>query len=457
MIDKRVLFICNYFAPDSTIAAVRTTKLVKYMRQAGVSVDFLAAKNEALAVDEILERESVDVQVEYAYNSRRYKWIEKSINKTIDPLKQRRLSDMSNRERVNPKTGHVEFYPFETAYPILGSVGYILNNYKQKDLFKNVKEWLKSAGAYDYVISSYGDAFCYYAGMYYHKKHPETKWIFDIRDAVYRYKFIPQFVKPVALFMEQSIWREADYITGISKGICARVPKRYRGKVHKITNGYDISDREGLRIKPISDSKLIMTFTGSMYGGLQKLTPLFLAIKELTKNGLININEIEIHYAGTVSASKVFRSQLNEAGIETVMVDHGKLSRKETLELQNGSDILLTPSYDYERNKGGILTGKFFEYMSAHHPLIVIVTGDIENSEIAEITRKCQIGIAYEQSHHDQDYEALKKYVLKALEEKKEKGKLDYSPNYKEVKKYDYRYITKKFMKAINLSGGVKE
>ena len=446
---KTILFVCNYYAPDATIAAVRTTKLVKYLREYGFSVDFLSVRNRNLAIDEILEHEANGVDVVYAENSNLQQTIDKRVRKLLGPAKQKRMADMSNRERINPKTGHVEFYPFETAYPVIGSIEYILNLYKQKDLFKSIREWLDYAKSYDYIITSYGDAFCYYVGLYYHRLHPETKWIFDIRDAVYRYKFTPSYVSLIPKQMEAKIWRNADIVTGVSKGICGRVSRKYRSKVHLITNGYDLTDREGVDNSLLSKEKLIMTFTGSMYGGLQNLKPLFRAVKDLIDTKDIKKETIEFHFAGTNSSAEVIKTQLSQYHLEELMVNHGKLSRCETLRLQNCSDVLLTPSYDYENNYGGMLTGKFFEYMSANRPIIAIVTGDIKKSEIAEVTRRCNMGLAYEQSHDDTDYPKLKTYVLKLYNEKIENGHVTYEPDIKEIRRYDYRNLTKRLIKIM--------
>ena len=43
---KNILLICNYFAPDNTIAAVRTSKLAKYLRQSGYEVQVIAEKKD---------------------------------------------------------------------------------------------------------------------------------------------------------------------------------------------------------------------------------------------------------------------------------------------------------------------------------------------------------------------------------------------------------------------------
>ncbi len=451
---KKILFVCNYFSPDATIAAIRTTKLVKYLKKSGYEVDFLACKNDSLSEDEILANDISSVEVTYAHNSKKFLNADKRWKKLLEPIKKKKLADMSNRERVNPKTGHIEFYPYETAYPFLGSIEYISNIKKQKDYFKSVKKWLETADAYDYLITSYGDAFSYYAGKYYHKLHPETKWVFDIRDAIYRYKFTPCYVSFIPKIMEKRVWKEADVITGISQGICDRVPEKYSSKVHKLTNGYDISDRENIIPEALSGKEaLTMTFTGSMYGGLQKLTPLFKAIRELINNGELEKDFIQYHFAGTESAKNVFLIQLKEYDLENQMINHGKLDRKATLKLQCSSDVLLAPSYDFEINKGGVITGKFFEYMSAKRPMIVVVTGDIETSEIGQITRECNLGAVYEEAHHNTDYELLKAYVLKICQKKRITGEIPCELRIENVEQYDYRNITQELVKILQMEG----
>lgn len=453
---NKVLFVCNYYAPDATIAAVRTTKLVKYMKKFGFVVDFLTVQNDNLSIDETLAEEAVGVEVTYARNTTSFLKTQRSINNSIAPAKEKRLSDMSNRYRINRATGHIEFFPFETAYPWIGSIEYLLNQVKQKDLLYSVKGWLDDAESYDYMITSYGDAFCYYVGEYYHKRHPETKWIFDIRDSIYRYKFTPKYVSVIPKCIERRVWKDADIITGVSNGICSRVPRKYRYKVFKVTNGYDYSDRDDINAEPISRDKLIMTFTGSMYGGLQDLSPLFKAVRELVDDGDISDDKIEFHFAGSESAALVFYAQAKKYRLNSLIVNHKKLSRKETILLQSSSDVLLAPSYDYENNKGGVITGKFYEYMLAKRPIIVIVNGDILRSEIADITRKCNIGIAYEESHCKDDFGKLKAYIKELFNQKTQSGIIEYYPNLDEIRKYNYKYITRKFISIMISKGGDK-
>ncbi len=450
---KNILLICNYFAPDNTIAAVRTSKLAKYLRQSGYEVQVIAEKKDTVAEDEILKKDTENIKVYYAYQSEFYKRFYKKYNEIIQPYKKKRFDNLDNRYRINPKTGNLEFYPFETAYPFLGSLDYIVGLIKQYDLFLHIKKILRHCKNFDYVITSYGDAFSLFAGQCFHKYHKETPWIFDIRDAVYRYKFTPCYVSWIAKLYEKQIWKNADCILGVSKGICRRVPSKYRKKVHCLTNGYDISDRDRLSMVRLDTPKLIFTYTGSMYGGIRDLSVLFQAVREAVSRGEIDEDGLEFHYAGNDLAYEIFKSQAQKYELGKNCVTHGKLSHKEALALQQQSDVLIVASYDYQNNQGGVITGKALEYMSAQRPIVAIIMGDIEQSELADIIRRTKLGIAYEDAHKEEDYDKLYAYICRLYKEFAETGEIEHNPDKKELRKYDYRNLCKRFIKIMNQIG----
>lgn len=450
---KKILLICNYFAPDNTIAAVRTTKLTKYLRQNGYDVQVISEKKDSMAEDEILRKDVEGIKVCYAHNSRLYKWFYKKYAEIMEPHKKKRFDDLEHRYRLNRKTGRMEFYPFETAYPILGSLDYIAGLIKQYDLFLSIKETLRQCGDFDYVITSYGDAFSIFAGKYYHRYHKEIPWIFDIRDAVYRYKFTPHYVSRIAKRYERQIWKNADCIIGVSKGICKRVPKKYRNKVHCLTNGYDKSDRDGLLKERLNTPKMIFTYTGSMYGGIRDLSVLFECISEAVNQGVIDESRVEFHYAGNDSAYEIFKSQAQKFNLGNQCVTHGKISHREALQLQQQSDVLMVASYDYQNNEGGVITGKALEYMSANRPVIALIMGDIEHSELADIIRNAKLGAAYEDAHREADYDKLYEYVCNLYKEYIESGRIEHNPDRRELRKYDYRSLCRRLIKIMNRIG----
>ena len=128
---KRILLICNYFAPDNTIAAVRTSKLAKYLRQNGYEVQVITEKKEINIEDELLKLDTEGIKVYYAYQSKFYKRFYNIYHKIIEPHKKKRFDNLENRYKINPKTGHEEFYTYEAAYPILGSLDYIVQLIKR--------------------------------------------------------------------------------------------------------------------------------------------------------------------------------------------------------------------------------------------------------------------------------------------------------------------------------------
>lgn len=448
--QKKILLICNYFAPDNTIAAVRTSKMAKYLKQNGYEIQVIAEKKDAVTEDEILKKDTEGIQVCYAYQSKFYEKLYKKYQQIIQPYKKKRFDNLDNRYRINTKTGKMEFYPFETAYPFLGSLDFIVGLIKQYDLFLSIKRILRKCKNFDYVITSYGDAFSLFAGQYYHKYHKETPWIFDIRDAVCRYKFTPCYVSWIAKIFERQIWRNADCILGVSKGICRRVPLKYRKKVHYLTNGYDMPDRDHLSTERLGKRKLVFTYTGSMYGGIRDLSVLFKAVREAANKGFIDEEGLVFHYAGNDSAYEIFKSQAQKYELEKNCVTHGKLSHKDTLELQQQSDVLLVASYDYQNNPGGVITGKALEYMSSGKPIIAIIMGDIEQSELANIIRSTKTGFAYEDAHKVEDYDKLYAYLCKLYKEFAEAGKIENNPDKKELRKYDYRNLCKRLIKILN-------
>ena len=435
--QKKILLICNYFAPDNTIAAVRTSKMAKYLKQNGYEIQVIAEKKDAVTEDEILKKDTEGIQVCYAYQSKFYEKLYKKYQQIIQPYKKKRFDNLDNRYRINTKTGKMEFYPFETAYPFLGSLDFIVGLIKQYDLFLSIKRILRKCKNFDYVITSYGDAFSLFAGQYYHKYHKETPWIFDIRDAVCRYKFTPCYVSWIAKIFERQIWRNADCILGVSKGICRRVPLKYRKKVHYLTNGYDMPDRDHLSTERLGKRKLVFTYTGSMYGGIRDLSVLFKAVREAANKGFIDEEGLVFHYAGNDSAYEIFKSQAQKYELEKNCVTHGK-------------DVLLVASYDYQNNQGGVITGKALEYMSSGKPIIAIIMGDIEQSELANIIRSTKTGFAYEDAHKVEDYDKLYAYLCKLYKEFAEAGKIENNPDKKELRKYDYRNLCKRLIKILN-------
>ena len=446
---KRIIIICNHFAPDNTIAAVRVTKFAKHFFQQGYQVTVIAEQKYEPMEDEILKKDAEGITVLRVCNSARMERFLHCYKRAISLIKTRKYNNLDNRIRINRKTGKYEFYPFETAYPIIGSIDYIVEMARQYDLFKTAKKYLGQEEGLKYIFTSYGDYFSIFAGSFLHKKYADVPWILDIRDAICRYKFTPQYVRGIAKAFERYAWKEADCIIGVSKGICRHVPKKYQKKTHCVTNGYDREDRKGIAVNRRNDRKIRFAYTGAMYGGIQNLSPVFENIRKLIDEGCIDAGRVEFSYAGKESAYEIFRSQARKYGLDDNCVYYGKVARKESLKLQMESDILLVSSFDYQTDMGGVITGKALEYMSADRPIIAIINGDIEHSELAEIIRGANLGVAYEEAHREKDGKELYLYLSDKFNEFKETGNLSYKPDKEILRKYDYKNLCKRMLNIV--------
>lgn len=447
---KKILIICNYFAPDNTIAAVRITKIAKYLKRCNYKVTVIAEKRLEHIKDEILEKDAEGIHVIHIENSKSIKKVLCLYKTLIGNTKRKRYDNLENRIRINRKTRRYEFYPFQTAYPLIGSLDYLVDILRQYDLFKMSKVYLGDFNDIDYIFTSYGDLLGIFVGAYFHKRYKNIPWIVDIRDAICNYKFTPKYVRWIAILLEKYVGKHADCITAVSKGICYRIPKKYWTKVHYVTNGYDVEDREKLSNSTGKHSKMRLTYTGSMYGGLQDLSPLFDNIRKLINMSLIDLGKLEICFAGKETSFRVFESQAQKYELDGICKYYGMITRRESLELQRDSDILLVASFDYQTNKCGIITGKVLEYMSAKKPIIAVINGDIEHSELGEIIRSGHLGFAYEEAHYKDDSKELMKYLLNMYNDFIEDGKLEFNPNYEILRRFDYQYLTRKMIRIIN-------
>ncbi len=444
-LPQKVLLICNHFAPDNTIAAVRTTKLAKYLINSGYEVMVISENKHEKDIDTILLSDIEGISVIRAENSKKVTNFINRYKEVISAVKDKRFDDLNNRVRVNPKTGKKEFYTFQAAYPFIASLDYITELIRQYDLFINIKRNLDNYSDVDYLFTSYGSFFSFYSGRYLNKKNKKVPWIFDIRDSICRYKFTPKYMKWYALKSGKYVWKKADCITGVSKGICERIPEKYRNKVHLVTNGYDLSDKKYISVEKNAD-ELVFTYTGSMYGGLQDLSPFFLCLSEVIGDIPSLKDKLKLSYAGNALAYEVFKSQAEKYGLASYCCYQGKLERKDSLKLQAESDVLLVAAFDYSTGKLGTITGKALEYMMAEKPIIAVINGDLKENELAKIIRKGNLGFAYEESNSEYDLPKIKEYLRKILCEYNESGKISFNADNEYLKKFDYQNISKELI-----------
>jgi len=453
MVMKRIVMVCDSFAPKNGIGAVRTTKLAKYFRRYGYEVVVFAEQKQGYLEDEILQKDSEEIKVYRVMNSKYVQRFISAYERIILPVKKKRYDNLDDRMRVNKFTGSLEFHPFQTAHPIIGSLDFLIELLRQYDLYWSSRHYLNTLEKPTYIFTSLGGNFGIFASKYLHRRFRKVPLIVDFRDHMDLYRFTPKYVIWISKILKEQICKEADRITAISKGICQGIPRKYWRKLHCVTNGFDSEERKNISVNNESHNKLRITYTGAMYGGLFSLSPFFRNLKVLVDRGKINLNKIEFCFAGRESAYEVFISEAREYGLDGNCVYYGRITRKESLKLQVMSDILLAASFNTQIERG-IITGKVLEYMGTNKPIVAIINGDMPHSELGEIINGAKLGFAYEEAEGEESNDKLRKYFLEKYLEFMEDGRLVHNPNKEVLKKFDYKYLSDRMLKIIESTKG---
>ncbi|MDF1494091.1 hypothetical protein [Caproiciproducens sp. CPB-2] len=446
---KNILIISEHFAPENVIAAIRPTKIAKYFKKLGeYHITVLTTKKKLEISDSILENDLRYVDNLIAVDGY-------SKTSVIIP------KIMKIRRRIEAKCNKTDEYAPANANHVNLSIHKswsISNNWVKKEIsriavffpdyadshifFRNAKKYFKKNKNqnFDIIFSTYGPLASHQIGKNIKKLNKNAFWIADFRDAVLS-DFVPIGFKHYCKNYSNRICKNADVITAVSQGVIDGLYIKNNIKKMVISNGFD---RDDIRYFTKFDShrKFILSYTGSLYSGKRDLSVLFKALHELINENLIEEEKVSICYAG--GEEDIFFSQVRPFFLENISLSYGKLERKAALHLQSDSDILLLASWNTEKSNG-IVTGKFLEYMMMDKPVISVITGEIPNSKIKELTSACNLGVCFEQANSDKDYEILKQYLLNKYNEFIEHGVVNYEPNREEIEKYSYEKIVENF------------
>ena len=160
-------------------------------------------------------------------------------------------------------------------------------------------------------------------------------WIADLRDLwsqnlAQGNDLFRMLERPV----ERRTLRDADALVSVSEPWADRLRECYPDKsVFSITNGFDADDFRP-RVEPLA-SKFTITYTGRLYEGKRDPTPLFEAIQELIRDGVMDREDIRVRFYGSIEPW--LPALVNTFGLEDVIEVAGTVSREEALRLQRES------------------------------------------------------------------------------------------------------------------------
>lgn len=238
------------------------------------------------------------------------------------------------------------------------------------------------------------------------KQKLNIRWIADLRDPWTDIYYYGQFrhtawARKVDQNFERKVIENADLLITVSDDVkrifSGKTNVPVANKTVVVPNGFDEEDFLNRPVK--SEGKKVITYTGTISESYD-VDGLLKAIGQLDEKIR---QKLTIRFVGKVPS--LIARKFKSAGVSTELV--GYVDHLKSIEYLFLSDILLMV-VPRVKNNGGIITGKFFEYLASQKPVLAIGPPDGDLAKIIEQTN-CGRLFGYE------DSESIEKFIQEQL------------------------------------------
>ena len=278
------------------------------------------------------------------------------------------------------------------------------------------------------------------------KKNKDIKWVADFRDPwtnidFYEKLMLTKWADNKHHKQELSVLQHADKVVSVGQTMSNEFLAMYQKsggkdltKFKVITNGFDDDDlKVGIVIK---DKKFSIAHIGTLVKD-RNPQALWKVLKKIAQENEKFKDQLEIKLVGKIDF--FVKEQIELFGLSQFVNKIEYLPHDKVIEEQQRSKLLLL-LVNNTKNAKGILTGKFFEYMSAKVPVLAI--GPVDG-DLAEIINATNSGLI---SGFD-DEATLEKNILNYFN-----GNVS-DRNEQQINKYSRRALTKTLCELLkNLS-----
>lgn len=440
MKTKRILIIATAFSPENEIGAIRVTKLVKYLIRQGFSITIFSPElHEGSKINnapEPIEFKNIERHTIHLSENFQKFFLKKRNELTKNTSATNLISNKNSGFIASLKSSLMSIIQF--LYSLLRGYDWyrqVLNSQQYKDSLNY---------EYDAIFSSYPSVAAHWVGVN-ASKVLKIPLITDFRDPMNYETNSNWFNLQVNSYLQRQIIRRADAVTTIANDL---IPKLKDGNKYPNTqfvylpNGYDIDDLEVSNVYESKQDYLTFCYVGSLYGGQRKLNSFFEALNEAIIKDLIPKNKIKVVYAGKEFG--VLHRVAKKFNLTDILINKGFVSREESIDLQANSDLIIVVTWNTKKDQG-IMTGKLYECMLTEKPVIVVVNGNVPNSEIKRVIKMVEGGFVIEDASlsYNKEKEELVQFIKEAYVMKSTRGSL---PNFYNNKRdhFSYDNIVKK-------------
>jgi glycosyltransferase involved in cell wall biosynthesis len=376
---RKVLIITYYWPPAGGSAVYRWLKFTKYLREFGWEpVIYTAENGEYPELDPANEKDipqgiSILKQpIWEPYNAYKNFIGQKKTDKVnVGFLSEKKKPALTERIAVWIRGNF--FIPDARKFWIKPSVKYL-------------SKWLTD-NPVDAIISS-GPPHSMHLIALGLKKKFKIPWIADFRDPWTKIDFynelkLTRFADLKHHQLEKKVVQMADCVVAVGSQMQQEFEKLGAKKAMAITNGFDPADKPN--VAGDTDKK----FTIAHFGTINKARNpevLWKVLSSLVKENAAFAKDLEIKFIGRIDQS--VRDAIEKYKLTPYLNKIDFLPHSEALTMQCQSQVLLL-LINNTHNAGGILTGKFFEYLASERPIIAIGP---EKGEVASILNTTRAG-----------------------------------------------------------------
>lgn len=390
---KRVLIVSYYWPPAGGISVLRILKFVKYLRKFGWEPVVCVPEG-----------------ADYIYEDHNnFKDIPENITvlktKIREPFKAfKLLSGRKKTDTNNPVYGNTAKKSFIDDFAIWVRGNFFIPDARAlwiKPTVKFLSKYIEE-NKVDAILTDGPPHTNTMIGQKLSEKFG-IPWLADFQDPwtqvdYYKLLKISKWADRKHRAMEQKVFKTAAKITIASPTWAKDLESIGAKNVDVIYYGYDEDDFADLRPEKTDD--FVISHTGIL-GNDRKPDVLFKVLKDLTNEVPGFKEKLKITFAGPVEQS--IRDCIRENGLLDNYRELGNIPRRNALELNLASKVLLLPINKADNAKGRI-PGKLYEYLRAGKPILCYGP---EDGDVAEIIERTKAGKTFSYD----DYAGVKKFI----------------------------------------------
>ncbi len=400
MSPKRILIISTYFPPQPSIASLRPHSLAKFWAQMGHDVTVLTTKKRNLDDLRLDLPQTGFTVVEVPYLD----IVSMVVRLKQTFMKKEETHGSLTSEKASPTlkkySRNIVSWLKNIGLWLRNSLGIFVNDRipDPTDFWFypaiNVAKRLHKEKKFDWVVSTYAPPVSHLVAGVLAKRYG-INWVADYRDLWIENPFWVgkwPFTTLEKYLENKYVGQYADLITTVSESFSEIQKKKFQVPVYTIENGYDEDDYQHVLPTYFRDIKKRIVYTGSIFPGKRDPSPLFAAIEGLAKrsnNKSQLMVDFEVLFFGR--QNDWLDSLIVKYKVQPWVKQMGKVSRQDTLCIQNQANILLF----LEREAGagdGVLTGKLYEYLATRKPILGV--GVSPNAISGALIEEAGVGIA---------------------------------------------------------------